>query len=109
MEQDIIGEWFDYSQLIPLGVLKHEKVLMLLAKIFAFDVQGNCESLYSLTEPMEVEKPELAKFKCKLETIIRFVLLEHALAKHEYTTSEMDETLWKLVLTYLPIGLAEYE
>lgn len=34
IEQDLIGSWFDYSQIIALGAIKHEKIMHLLAKFF---------------------------------------------------------------------------
>lgn len=35
--------------------------------------------------------------------------MEHYLAKQEYSTKEMDVSLWNLILTYLPVGLPGFE
>jgi hypothetical protein len=72
-------------------------------------VEGSNDGGWSLSEPMEVEQPVPLRFKLKLESIARFVILEHALAKQEYTVKEMDGSLWSLMLTYLPVGLLAFE
>lgn len=62
-------------------MLKHAKILTLIAKIFDFDVDSNSAPESGLLEQMDIENAAAPKFRVKLESIIHFVLMEHALAK----------------------------
>lgn len=72
------------------------------------EVEGSCSSVWSLSEPMELEQAEHTRFKLKVESIVRFIIMEHALAKEEYNIKEMDSSLLTMVLTYLPVGLPAF-
>jgi hypothetical protein len=109
MERGLTGEWFTYEQVEPLGLVRHQRVLELLAKVLEMEVDGSSDRAFGLSEPMEMEQPAPLRFKLKLESIVRFVILEHFLAKQEYSVKEMDASLWNLIVTYLPIGLPAFE
>jgi hypothetical protein len=105
MELGVTGEWFTFDQVASLAGLKHERIMQMLAKLFDIEVEGSSDGGYGLSEPMEMEEAAPLRYKLKVESIVRFVLLEHCLAKQEYSAKEMDVSLWNLILTYLPVGL----
>lgn len=105
MEAGTTGEWFGWAEVA--GAVRHERVLQLLAKELDLDAEGAAGAVFGLGETMEVEGP--LRFRVKVESIARFVLLEHVVAKQEYSAKEMDESLWKLMLAYLPAGRPGFE
>jgi hypothetical protein len=109
MELGATGEWFTFDQVASLGSLRHERIMQMLAKLFDFEVEGSNDGGFGLSEPMEMEEATPLRYRLKVDSIVRFVLMEHYLAKQEYSAKEMDISLWKLILTYLPVGLPAFE
>ena len=105
MEQGLTGEWFTLDQVASLDGLKHGRIMQMLGKLFEMEVEGRNDGGFGVSEMMEMEEATALRYRLKVESIVRFVLMEHYLAKKEYSAKEMDVSLWNLILTYLPVGL----
>ncbi len=66
-------------------MINHVKILSLIAQIFEFDTENNIASENGLSQQMDIEHNISQKFKVKLQSIIHFIILEHAFAKSEYS------------------------
>jgi hypothetical protein len=75
MELGVTGEWFTYEQVLPLGLVKNERVMQMLAKVFEMEQEGSNDWGFGLSEPMEMEGHAALRYKLKLESIVRFVIL----------------------------------
>lgn len=105
MEQGLTGEWFTLDQVASLDGLKHGRIMQMLGKLFEMEVEGRNDGGFGVSEMMEMEEATALRYRLKVESIVRFVLMEHYQAKKEYSAKEMDVSLWNLILTYLPVGL----
>ena len=61
--------------MLPLGLVKHERVMQMLAKVFDMEQEGSNDWGFGLNEPMEMEFHAPLRYKLKLESMVRFVIL----------------------------------